>query len=78
MTNKEFDKVDDGIAFVAYGVLVLATFLYIDYVNLLAINDLTEFGREWTSVIAFAGFAVFAILQSLRLVAHKRRYGKGL
>lgn len=77
MTDKEFQKIDGGMAFFAYGVLVFATFIYFDYVNLRAINDLTEFGREWTPIIAFAGFAVFAIFQSLRVMAYYRRYGKG-
>lgn len=78
MTDKEFQQVDEKFAFTAY-VILFGVFLFgADHLSLRLANDLTEWGRVAGPVIIFSGFSLFAIIQSLRVVAYYRRYGKGL
>lgn len=77
MTKQDFNKIDSVVAFIAYASLFISVFVGIDYFNLRAENDLSEFGQVWTPVIVI-GFAVlFAVIQTIRLRAYRINFAGG-
>lgn len=74
MTEKDFQKFDSKVSGIAYASLVIALFTFVDYLVLLRNADLSEFGRTWSLPVFIIGLVLFASLQSLRVVAHSRRY----
>lgn len=71
MTKEQFDKIDGFVGFIAYASLTFSVFIGIDYLNLRAGADLSEFGRTWTPIIVLATAVIFGVAQTLRLRAYR-------